>query len=206
MIAQLTGTVIQVGPTSVVVEVGGFGVLALCSPNTTAGLRLGETATLATSLVVREDSLTLYGFATIDERELFELLQTATGVGPKLAQAALAVLSPDELRSAIATENLVQLCKVPGVGRKGAQRLVIELKDKINATGLVSEPVAGGGGAAAAASAAAWRDQVSQGLQGLGWSTRDAEAACDEVESLAGEPGVGVPQLMRAALQTLARR
>ena len=206
MIAQLTGTVIQVGPTSVVVEVGGFGVLALCSPNTTAGLRLGETATLATSLVVREDSLTLYGFATIDERELFELLQTATGVGPKLAQAALAVLSPDELRSAIATENLVQLCNVPGVGRKGAQRLVIELKDKINATGLVSEPVAGGGGAAAAASAAAWRDQVSQGLQGLGWSTRDAEAACDEVESLAGEPGVGVPQLMRAALQTLARR
>lgn len=206
MIAQLTGTVIQVGPTSVVVEVGGFGVLALCSPNTTAGLRLGETATLATSLVVREDSLTLYGFATVDERELFELLQTATGVGPKLAQAALAVLSPDELRSAIATENLVQLCKVPGVGRKGAQRLVIELKDKINATGLVSEPVAGGGGAATAASAAAWRDQVSQGLQGLGWSTRDAEAACDEVESLAGEPGVGVPQLMRAALQTLARR
>lgn len=206
MIAQLTGTVIQVGPTSVVVEVGGFGVLALCSPNTTAGLRLGETATLATSFVVREDSLTLYGFATVDERELFELLQTATGVGPKLAQAALAVLSPDELRSAIATENLVQLCKVPGVGRKGAQRLVIELKDKINATGLVSEPVAGGGGAAAAASAAAWRDQVSQGLQGLGWSTRDAEAACDEVESLAGEPGVGVPQLMRAALQTLARR
>lgn len=207
MIAQVTGTVIQVGPTSVVIEVGGLGVLALCSPNTTAGLRLGESATLATSLVVREDSLTLYGFATVDERELFELLQTATGVGPKLAQAALAVLAPDDLRSAIATENLVQLCKVPGVGRKGAQRLVIELKDKINATGLVSEPVAAPGGVGGpAASVAGWRDQVSQGLQGLGWSARDAEAACDEVESMAGEPGVGVPQLMRAALQTLARR
>ena len=96
MIAQLRGTVIQLGPTAVVIEVGGLGVLTLCSPNTTAGLRLGETATIATSLVVREDSLTLYGFATVDERELFELLQTATGVGPKLAQAALAVLSGPE--------------------------------------------------------------------------------------------------------------
>lgn len=204
MIAQVTGTVALLGPTSVVVEVGGFGVLALCSPNTTAGLRLGQTATLATSLVVREDSLTLYGFATLDERELFELLQTATGVGPKLAQAALAVLTPDELRSAIATENLVQLCKVPGVGRKGAQRLVIELKDKINAIGPVGEPAAATLPAAPARSS--WRDQVSQGLQGLGWSSRDAEAACDEVASMAGDPGVGVPQLMRAALQALARR
>ena len=146
MIAQLTGTVIQLGPTSAVIEVGGFGVLVLCGPNTTALLRVGETATLSTSLVVREDSLTLYAFATVDERELFELLQTATGVGPKLAQAALAVLTPDELRSAIATENLVQLCKVPGVGRKGAQRLVIELKDKINLTRLVSEPATAGTG------------------------------------------------------------
>jgi holliday junction DNA helicase RuvA len=204
VIAQVTGTVALLGPTSVVVEVGGLGVLALCSPNTTAGLRLGQTATLATSLVVREDSLTLYGFATLDERELFELLQTATGVGPKLAQAALAVLTPDELRSAIATENLVQLCKVPGVGRKGAQRLVIELKDKINAIGPVGEPSAAT--LPAAPAAPSWRDQVSQGLQGLGWSSRDAEAACDEVASMAGDPGVGVPQLMRAALQALARR
>lgn len=206
MIAQLTGTVIQLGPTSAVIEVGGLGVLVLCSPNTTAGLRLGETATLSTSLVVREDSLTLYAFATVDERELFELLQTATGVGPKLAQAALAVLPPDDLRSAIATENLVQLCKVPGVGRKGAQRLVLELKDKINAVRLVGDLAAGSPTLPSATSAAAWRDQVSQGLQGLGWSARDAEAACDEVEPMAGEPGVGVPQLMRAALQSLARR
>lgn len=206
MIAQLSGTVIQLGATSVVIEVGGLGVLTLCSPNTAAGLRLGETATIATSLVVREDSLTLYGFATVDERELFELLQTATGVGPKLAQAALAVLSPDELRSAIATENLVQLCKVPGIGRKGAQRLVIELKDKINALGLVSAPATASDAAAETGPTTGWRDQVSQGLQGLGWSVRDAEAACDEVEPLATEPGTGVPQLMRAALQRLARR
>ncbi len=201
MIAQLSGTVLQLGPTSAVVEVGGFGVLAQCSPEVTATLRVGQPATLATSLVVREDSLTLYGFASADEREFFELLQTATGVGPKLAQAALAVLSPDDLRQAIATENLVQLCKVPGIGRKGAQRLVIELKDKINLTRLVDDP------APATGPAPAWREQVAQGLQGLGWSARDAEAACVEVEPLvAQDPALSVAAMMRAALQTLARR
>ena len=206
MIAQVSGNVVALGPTSAVVETGGVGLLALCSPGTLAGLRVGQRTTLFTSLVVREDALTLFGFASADEREFFELLITATGVGPKLGQAALAVLSPDELRHAIATENLVQLCKVPGVGRKGAQRLVIELKDKINLTRLVSEPAVAGSGGSTTLSPAGWREQVSQGLQGLGWSTRDAEAACDEVETLATEPGVGVPQLMRAALQSLARR
>ncbi|MFL6026688.1 MAG: Holliday junction branch migration protein RuvA [Friedmanniella sp.] len=201
MIASLTGTVLQVGPTSAVVEVGGLGILALCSPNTVAGLRVGQRATLATSLVVREDSLTLYGFASADEREFFELLLTATGVGPKLAQAALAVLPPDQLRVAIASENLVQLTKVPGIGRKGAQRMVIELKDKINAVGLSSEPHT------SSAVQPAWRDQVSQGLVGLGWSAKDAEAACAEVEPMvADDPGVSVAVLMRAALQTLARK
>ena len=201
MIASLTGTVLQVGPTSAVVEVGGLGVLALCSPGTVAGLRVGQRATLATSLVVREDSLTLYGFASVDEREFFELLLTATGVGPKLAQAALAVLPPDQLRAAIASENLVQLTKVPGVGRKGAQRMVIELKDKINAVGLSAEPHT------STAGAPVWRDQVSQGLVGLGWSAKDADAACDEVEPMvADDPAVSVAVLMRAALQTLARK
>ncbi len=202
MIAQLTGVVAQVGPTSAVIEVGGFGVQAVCSPNTVAGLRLGQSATLATSLVVREDSLTLFGFASADEREFFELLLTATGVGPKLAQAALAVLSPDELRRAIATENLLQLCKVPGIGRKGAQRMVIELKDKVNTVGLADEPVVAAGPAPEA-----WRGQVSQGLQGLGWSAKDADAACDDVAHLTrDDPQVNVAVLMRAALQTLARK
>jgi Holliday junction DNA helicase RuvA len=202
MIAQLTGVVAQVGPTSAVIEIGGLGIQAVCSPNTVAGLRLGQSATLATSLVVREDSLTLYGFASTDEREFFELLLTATGVGPKLAQAALAVLSPDELRRAISTENLVQLCKVPGIGRKGAQRIVIELKDKINAVDPTDEePIAAPG------QPAAWRAQVTQGLQGLGWSAKDADAACDEVEHLAREePQLNVAVLMRAALQSLARK
>ena len=201
MIAQVSGPVLQVGPTSAVIEVGGLGILALCSPNTVAGLRVGERATLATALIVREDSLTLYGFASADEREFFELLLTATGVGPKLAQAALAVLSPDELRAAIASENLVQLCKVPGIGRKGAQRIVIELKDKINAVAVPGERTS------TSAAPAGWRDQVAQGLMGLGWSARDAEVACTEVEHLVGaDPEVSVAVLMRAALQSLARR
>jgi len=201
VIAQLTGVVVQVGPTSAVIEVGGFGVQAVCSPNTVAGLRLGQRATLATSLVVREDSLTLYGFASADEREFFELLLTATGVGPKLAQTALAVLTPDELRKAIAAENLVQLCKVPGIGRKGAQRIVIELKDKINTVAIADEPPA------AAGPPTAWRGQVMQGLQGLGWSAKDAEAACNGVEQLAREdPHINIAVLMRAALRSLAKR
>jgi holliday junction DNA helicase RuvA len=201
MIASVSGRVLSVGPTSAVVEVGGLGVLALCSPNTVAGLRVGERTTLATSLIVREDSLTLYGFASNDEREFFELLLTATGVGPKLAQAALAVLSPEELRQAIATDNLLQLCKVPGVGRKGAQRIVIELKDKINAVGVAESSLQ------TSPAASAWRDQVVSGLQGLGWSAKDAEAACAEVEYLAREdPQLGVAGLMKAALQSLARK
>ena len=202
MIAQVSGTVVAVGPTSAVVETGGVGLLALCSPGTLAGLRLGQRTTLFTSLVVREDALTLFGFASAGEREFFELLITATGVGPRLGQAALAVLTPDELRHAIATENLVVLCKVPGIGRKGAQRIVLELKDKISTVGLVAGP-----GLPALPGQAVWRNQVTQGLVGLGWALRDAEAACDEVEPLLAEqPDLGVPGLMRAALLTLARR
>ena len=201
MIAQVSGNVAAVGPTSAVVETGGIGLLALCSPGTLAGLRVGQRTTLFTSLVVREDALTLFGFATADEREFFELLITATGVGPKLAQAALAVLSPDELRVAIAGEDLVALCRVPGIGRKGAQRIVLELKDKINAVGLV-----GTLGAPTLPGQALWRNQVTQGLVGLGWALRDAEAACDDVAPLLAEqPDLGVPALMRAALLSLAR-
>lgn len=202
MIAHLKGMVAAIGPTSVVIEVGGLGVLAQCSPNTIVDLRVGQPTTLATALIVREDSLTLYGFAHAEERECFELLLTATGVGPKLAQAALSVLTPDELRHAIATEDLVRLCKVPGIGRKGAQRIVIELKDKINALGLGA-----GTPEASATPATAWRDQVSQGLQGLGWSVKDADAACDEVEPQTRlDPSPSVAILMRAALQSLARK
>ena len=197
MIASVTGTVTAVGATSAVLEIGGIGLRLLCSPATSATLRTGSEVRLATSLVVREDSLTLYGFADDAEREIFEAVQGATGVGPKLAQAIVSVLSPDELRAALAAEDLATLCRVPGIGRRGAQRLVIELKDKI------ARPAAP---AVVRAAEPAWREQVRLGLEGLGWSTRDAQAACDRVQPLSEQdPTLTVAALMRAALQTLAK-
>ena len=133
MIAHLRGTVAGVAPDGAVIEVGGVGMRVQCTPGTLAALRLGERAQVATSLTVREDSLTLYGFATDDERNVFELLQTASGVGPRLALAMLAVHAPDALRRAVATEDLEALTLVPGIGKKGAQRIVLELKDRLGA-------------------------------------------------------------------------
>ena len=142
MISSVRGPVTAVAPDAAVVEVGGVGLFVQCTPSTLARLRVGETTRLATSLVVREDSLTLYGFSDEDERAVFELLQTASGVGPRLAQAMLAVHSPDALRRALATEDLAALTLVPGIGRKGAQRIVLELKDRLGPGGPEDEPVA----------------------------------------------------------------
>lgn len=200
MIAQLTGTVVAAGATWVVVDLNGFGVRALCTPATASAVRIGQPTTLATSLVVREDSLTLYGFADADERDCFELVQSASGIGPKIAQAVVSVLSPDALRAAIASENIPALTKVPGIGVKGAQRLVIELKDKINTLAAITDP------ATSAAAPAQWRDQVKGGLEGLGWSARDADKACDTVAPLVDDdPATPVAVLMRAALRSLAK-
>jgi Holliday junction DNA helicase RuvA len=176
-----------------VVEVGGFGVAILCTPATLSHLRVGDQARLATSLVVREDSLTLYGFATADERATFELLQTASGVGPRLAQSVLAVHSPDAVRRAVATEDLTALTLVPGIGRKGAQRIVLELKDRLGDIGE-STPSATPGESGV-------RSQVRDALISLGYAAREA----DEAARLAPEDG-DVGQALKAALRTLARR
>jgi holliday junction DNA helicase RuvA len=200
MIAFVRGPVAAIGVDHCVVEVGGVGLQVHCHPGTLAGLRPGAETRVATSLVVREDSLTLYGFADDDERTLFELLQTASGVGPRLAQAILAVLSPDQVRQAVATEDLAALVKVPGIGKKGAQRIVLELKDRI---GAPSRTVTG---QPAKQSTPAWRDQVHAGLVGLGWSARDAEDAVTAVEPLAADTAEpSVPELLRAALRTLSK-
>jgi Holliday junction DNA helicase RuvA len=177
-----------------------------CTPGTLAGLRLGERTRVATSLVVREDSLSLYGFADSDERNTFELLQTASGVGPRLALAMLAVFSPDGLRRAVASEDLVTLMKVPGIGRKGAQRIVLELAGRLGSPGD-GLPAAG----LAPAAAAGWRDQVRIGLVNLGWQAREADLAIAAVEpGLAGPDGdagqdVDVAVALRAALRVLGR-
>lgn len=198
MIAQLTGTVAAAGATWVVVDVHGFGVKAWCTPATAAGVRVGQRTTLVTSLIVREDSLTLFGFADTDERDCFEMVQSVSGIGPKIAQAIVSVLPPDELRAAIAAGSVPALTKVPGIGAKGAQRLILELKDKVPAMAAAS--------AASAPAAAGWREQVKSGLEGLGWSSRDAERACESVAGLAeADPATPVATLMRAALRSLAK-
>ncbi len=202
MIAHVAGRVAALAPDAAVLEVGGVGLSVQCTPGTLARLRLGERAHLATSLVVREDSLTLYGFADEDERAVFELLQTASGVGPRLAQAMLAVHAPDALRRAVASEDLPALCQVPGIGRKGAARIVLELRDRLGA------PT--GAGVAAPAAPPAWREQVQAALLGLGWSAREAEAALDAVAATADgaggeEEAPDTAALLRAALRTLGR-
>jgi Holliday junction DNA helicase RuvA len=206
MIATVSGLVAALTGEVAVVEVGGVGLAVQCTPATLATLRVGEVARLWTSLVVREDSLTLFGFATDDERSVFETLQGVTGVGPRLAQAVLAVHSPDAIRAAVATEDLGALTLVSGIGRKGAQRIVLELKDKLGAaTGgatVVRLPGAAGPGA--------WRDQLRDALTGLGWSGREVDEAlvavgpeAEAAIAVGDTPDVAV--LLRSCLQMLSR-
>ena len=201
MIASVRGTVTALAPDGAVVEVGGVGLAVSCSPGTLARLRVGEAARLATSLVVREDSLTLFGFADDDERALFELLQTANGVGPKLAQTMLAVHAPRELRRAIATSDYPTLTQVPGVGRKGAERIVVELRDRIGSIDGSDARVSTGGTVVAVAP---WRDQLAHALAGLGFSGKEAAEAIDVVAQDAGDTP-DVAALLRRTIQLLGR-
>jgi holliday junction DNA helicase RuvA len=195
MIASVRGVVTAVAPDSAVIEVGGVGLSVQCAPGTLAGLTPGAPARLATSLVVREDSLTLYGFADDDEKQLFELLQTASGVGPRLAQAVLAVHHPDAVRRAVAGGDIAALTRVPGIGRKGAERLVIELRDRIGPVADGPRGVLGGG----------WQDQVRQGVLALGWTAAQADQAVAAVaETLDGDVPP-VPVLLRQAIRLLGR-
>ncbi len=203
MIAFVRGEVAALTLTSAIVEVGGVGLELMCTPNTLAELRVGQVAALPTSMVVREDSLTLFGFADDDEKQVFELVQTASGVGPKLAQAMLAVLTPDAVRRAVAGDDVRTLTAVPGIGQKGAQRIILELKDRIGT------PVPSGAAPRLQASEP-WREQVQQGLVGLGWSAKDADKAIEAVAdqaatSSAADGSPDVAALLRAALRSLSR-
>jgi holliday junction DNA helicase RuvA len=206
MIASISGTVLALSSDSAVVEVGGVGLAVQCTPATLATLRTGTSTRLATSLVVREDSLTLFGFRTDDERGVFETLQGVTGVGPRLAQAVLAAHSPDAVRAAVATDDVGALMLVAGVGRKGAQRLVLELKDKLgqSATSATVLRLPGRDGPGV------WRDQLRSALLGLGWSNREVDDALAAVgpeaeAALAVGDTPDVAALLRSCLQMLSR-
>jgi Holliday junction DNA helicase RuvA len=204
VIASVAGRVASMTLDTAVVEVGGVGLLVQCTPATLSALALGEPARLSTSLVVREDALTLYGFADDEEKACFELLLSATGVGPKLAQAALAVLRPAALKQAIAYEDVDALVRVPGIGRKGAARIVLELKDKVLALGVLPSSVAPTAGTPRPE--AGWQPQVRAALQGLGYSAKEAEqAVVAVVDEVGAETSAEVPALLRAALRTLSR-
>jgi Holliday junction DNA helicase RuvA len=207
MISSVRGEVLAVHLDHAVIEVGGVGLAVRTTPATLAELRRGEQARLWTTLVVREDSLTLFGFTSAPGKELFELVQSVSGVGPKIALALLAVLDPDDLRRALSTGDTAALCRAPGIGRKSAERLVLELKDKVGATGPTSPP----GGARpvnGSAGGTAWRPQVTDALIGLGFTARQADdavvavAATEDAAVTGGDVGV----LLRRSLALLGRR
>ena len=190
MIAQLTGRAVHVAAASLVVDVGGMGLTVLSTPATLAEIRSGDTVTVHTHLVVREDSLTLFGFGTPAERDAFVALQSVTGVGPRLALSMLAVHAPGALAAAIAAGDRAALERVPGVGPKVAARLLLELAGKIDAP-AGAYGVAGDG-----------RDQVAEALVSLGWNARDARLAVEAVAP--GAIGADdVPGTLRAALKRL---
>lgn len=208
MIASVSGVVAAIGSETVVLEVGGVGLAVHVTPTTGAWLRVGETARLATALVVREDSLTLFGFATDDARAVFDLLQSVAGVGPKLAQAVLAVHSPDAVRAAVATEDLAALCLVPGIGRKSAQRLVLELKDKLGASAIPAQSAAVA--VTMPGHAGGWRDSLRTALTGLGWSPREVEEAVyavapDAETAIAAGDAPDIAALLKSCLRGLSR-
>ncbi|QCQ90886.1 Holliday junction branch migration protein RuvA [Rhodococcus sp. SGAir0479] len=198
MIASVRGEVLEIGLDHAVIEATGVGYRLNTTPATLATLRRGEESRLLTAMIVREDSMTLYGFADTESRDLFGLLQTVSGVGPRLAMAILAVLEPEALRKALAEGNVTALTRVPGIGKRGAERMVVELRDKVEAvatSGDVPGVVPGAAGAV--------REQVVEALTGLGFRLDQAEKATDSV--LAKDPDAVTSTVLRSALATLGK-
>ena len=193
MIATLTGTISAITTSSVVIDVNGVGYLIHITPRSSAGLVAGNRVSLFTQLVVREDSMTLYGFESLQAKEVFELLQSVSGIGPKVALSALSIYDPQELFSAITTENASAIERIPGLGKKGAQRVILELKEKIPSFTQVSS--------ASDTAIAPWRDQVLMALVGLGFTAKDAAARIEIVAQEITDPSSReVAELLRAAL------
>lgn len=203
MISSLTGTVESVGLNHAVITVSGFGMRFSATPQTLAALHLGEAGRVLTSLVVREDSMTLFGFATEDERDVFDVLLGVSGVGPRLALAVLAVHEPEAVRVAASTGDDKAFTKVPGIGPKGARRILLELTDKLIPTGVT----VGTGDQPMLAGAMPWMDRVLEALTGLGWTEKDAEKAVRD--TLRHEPELeetgDVASVLKATLRHLGQ-
>ncbi|MEZ5186273.1 MAG: Holliday junction branch migration protein RuvA [Candidatus Nanopelagicales bacterium] len=191
----MRGRVAFRGSDEVVVDVGGVGLSVVVTARTAADLETGAECLLTTHLVVREDSLTLFGFADASEREVFRTVQTVSGIGPRLAMTMLATLTADQIRQAIATEDVNALIAVPGLGRKSAARILVDLKDRLGVASAAPGPQTPSG--------ASWRVQVSAALTGLGWSAQEAQGAVSSVAGRADAADLGVPEALRLALQML---
>jgi len=199
MIASVSGVIKATTLNSAVIEVGGVGIQVALPARFAASLIIGTHAEIFTTLVVREDSLTLFGFDRANSRDFFDLLQTVSGIGPKVAQSALSIYEPEELASAIASENSAALERIPGLGKKGAQRTVLELKDKVNDLARNQTPGSN--------AHSHWRTQLQSALIGLGFTARDAESTIDVVASDLGAKvdQTDISQLLKLALQTRGR-
>ncbi|GGK39994.1 Holliday junction branch migration protein RuvA [Nocardia camponoti] len=197
MIASVRGEVLEIALDHVVIEAAGIGYRLNVTPATLSGLHRGDQARLFTSMIVREDSMTLYGFADTEARDLFGLLQTVSGVGPRLAMAVLAVLEPEALRKALAESNISALTRVPGIGKRGAERMCVELRDKVNAVPVPT------GAPGAQTTATPVREQVTEALVGLGFPLKHAEQAVDSV--LAESPLATTSSALRSALGLLGK-
>lgn len=201
MISFLRGTVAHVGLSTAVIDLNGAGMSVNATPQTLSGLRVGEEGQLFTSLIVREDSLTLFGFASDDEREVFDVLLSVSGVGPRLALAVLAVHEPEAIRVAAHSGDSKTFTKVPGIGPKVAGRIVLELAGKLVPHGTA------GAAAAPTAAESSWKPQVVAAMTSLGWSEKDASGSIDK--ALADEPEVSfrgnVPEILRTTLRWLGQ-
>ena len=196
MISSVRGEVLDVALDHAVIEAAGVGYKVMCAPSTLATLKRGSEARLITAMIVREDSMTLYGFADGEARDLFWTLLGVSGVGPKIALATLAVYDAAALRRALADGDVAALTRVPGIGKRGAERMVLELRDKIGAVPGVA------GGASAVGHAV--RGPVVEALVGLGFAVKQAEEACDRV--LVDEPDATTSAVLRSALSMLGKK
>ncbi|WP_412100629.1 Holliday junction branch migration protein RuvA [Corynebacterium aurimucosum] len=201
MIASLRGTVLDIQLDHAVLECAGVGYKVLATPAMLGTLQRGEEARVMTTLVVKEDSMTLYGFTSQDDRDMFHVLQTVSGLGPKLALAALSVMSAGDLAQAIAGEEAARLQKIPGVGKRVAQRLILELKDKVKAFA----PTEGADlSAAVPAAAGPVVEDVVEALIGLGFTDKMARPVVESV--VAEQPDAVTPVVLRAALSQLGAK